>query len=133
MKIEEFNEEFRVKYKSSHPIIAIETFEEDWCMDSLRTFVFNSKASTDKRKLEGVITWSRALGFDTKIKAATEEGLPELNITNPESVTVPSVALKHIYRYCQSKKVEPMMFILRDLSEDIKQNPDVQRWIRECF
>ena len=102
-------------------------------MDSLRTFVFNSKASTDKRKLEGVITWSRALGFDTKIKAATEEGLPELNITNPESVTVPSVALKHIYRYCQSKKVEPMMFILRDLSEDIKQNPDVQRWIRECF
>jgi SpoVK/Ycf46/Vps4 family AAA+-type ATPase len=133
--LDEFERNFTSAYKSSHPIICIETYEEEWALQFFDEYIAKNKIHDENvtRVLANRYIWSRAKGFNKTIKIeSSREGEEDVTFA-PEQTKSPVAALMLIYRYIRSKNTPATMFIMRDLNEDLERNADVQRLLREIF
>jgi SpoVK/Ycf46/Vps4 family AAA+-type ATPase len=122
----EFVKEFHTTYKGTYPIIGIETYEEKWCLDTLRKYINEHKDDTKRRRHHTHIKiWSSVLGWD--YEKSKDEKTRKIEL-----------ALKQIYdeqvRETPTRNGEyATMYVLRDLNDQLKNNELVQRWLREIY
>ena len=135
LTLDEFERQFTGAYKSSHPIICVETLEEVKALQFFDDYVRKNKIHDGNvsRVLQTMYLWSRALGFNKTIEVlATREGESDVTF-KPDATKSPIQALNVILKYIRSKSSPATMFILRDLNEDLERNAEVQRLLREIF
>ena len=136
LNIDEFERRFTSAYKSSYPIICVETYEEEWALEFFINYVKNRSNKEEEgvtRVLQDLRIWSRVFGFNKPIKIESDRDEHPVVTVTPEQTRNPIKALEVIYKYVTSKSTPATLFIMRDLNDDLEKNPDVQRYIREIF
>jgi ATP-dependent Zn protease len=143
MNEQEFKAAFQNVYTARYPLIAIDTFEEEWAIRILAEHVEERlKASDNRKKVRQIAVWDRAEGWynaltglapEFKIPRSSNQAERTFDVSPNAIANVRNITLQldNILQYISAQNTKITMFVFLDLeNKHDLENPINQRFLK---